>query len=92
MQAGFPRLVVMSGKEVGSCREGRDGRWVRTCGIISPVFFLSSSAQLSSGLQAEFGLLGVAHPDCATHQGAADENVSARLNRAPLQADLRCIY
>lgn len=91
MQAGLPRLV-MSGKEVGSCREGRDGRWVRTCGIISPVFFLSSSAQLSSGLRAAFGLLGVAHPGCATHQGVADESLSARLNRAPLQADLRRIY
>lgn len=52
MQAGFRRLVVMSGKEAGSCREGRDGRRARTCGIISPVFSLSSSARRSGGLQA----------------------------------------
>lgn len=82
----------MCGKEVGSCREGSAGRWVRTCGIISPGFFLSASAQLSSGLQAEVGLLGVAHPHWATHQGVANGNVSARLNTAPLQADLGCIY
>lgn len=26
----------------------------------------------------ELGLLGVAHPDCATHQGVAEEHLSAR--------------
>lgn len=76
MQAGFPQLVVMRGREAGSCGEGRDGHWVRTCGMISPVFLLSSSVQRSSGLQAGRSLDSLALPTQTVpptlHQGVRE--------------------
>lgn len=77
MQAGFPQLVVM---------RGRDGHWVRMCGIISPVLFLSSSVQRSSGLQAGRSLDSLVSPTQTVpptlHQGVRQcccYNITARV-------------